>query len=237
MNYKNIFTPKRIIFILLFFALVLIGKNINFSSVIGADNQFFTLFQFFGPTAGAFLGPLFGGIAVIFSQLADFLIVGKEWSWINLLRLTPMLFAVYYFGSKKKVVSAVVPLVCMGLFIIHPVGKVAWFFSLYWLIPLLGKILPKNWPGQLVFKSLGATFTAHAIGSVLWLYTIPMPAEAWIGLIPVVAYERFLFAAGIGGSYVLFNTVLNYVVDKWKLEVPLFLDKKYVLGKMWVRKG
>lgn len=233
MDWNKLFSKKRMIFLLLFFALVLVGKKINFSPIIGADNQFFTLFQFFGPTAGAFLGPLFGIISVFFSQLADFLIVGKEWTWINLLRLLPMLLAVYYFGSKKKIFSAVLPLVCIFLFIIHPTGRLAWFYSLYWLIPLLGKVLPEKIPGALLFRSLGATFTAHAIGSTLWLYTVPMPAEAWVGLIPIVAYERILFAVGIAGSYIVFNTVLDYVVDKWRLSVPniLFLEKRYSLMK------
>ncbi|MBT5397381.1 hypothetical protein HOL21_04165 [Candidatus Woesearchaeota archaeon] len=235
MNIKNIFTPKRIIFLLLFFELVLIGKNINFSSLVGAESQFFTLFQFFGPTAGTFLGPVFGIITVLFSQFADLLIVGKEFTIINVLRLLPMLFAVYYFSSKKRAVSAIISLVCMFLFIIHPIGGEAWMYTLYWLIPFFAVVLPKKVPGQLLFKSFGATFTAHAIGSVLWIYTVPMTAGQWVGLIPVVAYERFLFGMGIAGSYVVFNSVLDYVVSKWKLRVPtgvLMLDKKYTIARL-----
>lgn len=227
-------SKKRVLFIVLFFALVLIGRNINFSPVIGADNQFFTLFQFFGPTAGAFLGPIFGLITVFFSQLADFLIAGKEWTWINLFRFLPMLLAVYYFGSKKRIFSAVLPLICMVLFILHPLGREAWFFSLYWLIPILGKILPEKLPGRLFFRSYGATFTAHAVGSTIWLYTVPSTVGMWVGLIPIVLYERFLFGLGIAGSYVLFTTVLDYVVEKGKISVPqvLFLEKRYSLGRL-----
>ena len=240
MNFKDIkwgqiFTTKRIIFLLVFFVLVLIGKKINFSAVVGADSQFFTLFQFFGPIAGSFLGPVFGIIAVFFSQLTDFFIVGKEASWINLLRLTPMLLAVYYFGSKKKILGAVIPMVCMILFVMHPTGQQAWIYSLFWLIPILGKILPKKVPGQLFFRSFGATFTAHAIGSVLWIYTVPSTPGMWITLLPITAYERFLFGLGIAGSYVVFNTVLDYVVWKWKVNIPtkiLFLDRKYNLFRL-----
>ncbi|MBU0459945.1 MAG: hypothetical protein KJ597_04595 [Nanoarchaeota archaeon] len=237
MDINKLFTKKRIIFLLLFFALVLIGKNINFSAVVGADSQFFTLFQFFGPTAGAFLGPVFGIIAVAFSQIADFVIIGKEWSILSLLRFLPMLFAVYYFGTfiknKKTLFNVLVPLVCIGLFILHPVGRAAWIFSLYWLIPVLAVILPKKVPGQLFFRSYGATFAAHAIGSVIWLYTVPMEAGAWLGLIPIVAYERFLFGLGIAGSYILFTTVLDYVVKRWKVsDKILFLEKKYTLIRL-----
>ncbi len=224
---------KKIIFVLIFFALVLIGKNINFSAVVGADSQFFTLFQFFGPIAGGFLGPLFGAISVFFAQLADFLIVGKEWQLLSLLRFLPMLLAVYYFGSKKKSLKLIVPLVCILLFIFHPIGKQAWVYAMFWWIPVLGVILPKKVPGKLLFRSFGATFTAHAVGSVLWLYTVPMTASQWIGLIPIVAYERFLFGAGIAVSFVVLNTVLDFVVDKLKLsDKVLFIDKKYVLTRL-----
>lgn len=226
-------TTKKMIFLALFFVLVLVGNRINFSPVIGAENQFFTLFQFFGPIAGSFLGPLFGIISVFSAQLTDFLIVGKEAGWLNLLRLLPMLFAAYYFGSKKKIASIIIPLVCIALFVLHPVGRQAWFFSLYWLIPVFAKILPKNIPGSLLFCSYGATFTAHAIGGVIWLYTVPMAAEQWVALIPIVAYERFLFGLGIAGSYLVINNVLNACLQKWKEQIPakvLFLDRKYLLN-------
>ena len=70
MNLKQIhkiFTPKRILFIALFTALVYLGSQVNFSALIGADNQFFTLFQFFGPIAGSFLGPIYGTLTVLFA--------------------------------------------------------------------------------------------------------------------------------------------------------------------------
>jgi len=232
MDWGKLFSKKRIMFLLVFFALVLIGKNINFSAVVGANSQFFTLFQLFGPIAGGFLGPLFGGISVLLAQAGDYLIIGKEWTWINLIRLLPMLFAVWYFGSKKRYVTALVPALCMILFVIHPIGQEAWLYSLYWLIPILGAVLPQKIPGRLWFRSFGATFTAHAIGSVVWLYTVPMEASAWLGLIPVVAFERFVFGMGIACSYVVFNTVMLYLIEKfdWKISTKiLFLDRRYSL--------
>ena len=75
MDLSKIFTKKRVIFIAIFTILVLLGKQINFSPLVGADNQFFTLFQFFGPIAGGFLGSVFGVIAVLFAELIDFFII------------------------------------------------------------------------------------------------------------------------------------------------------------------
>ena len=99
--------------------MVFVGNRINFSAVVGAKNQYFTLFQFFGPIAGSFLGSIFGVVAVLFAELADFLIVGKAFSLINIIRLTPMLFAAYYFGSKNKSLKSSVCVVLLFGFLIN----------------------------------------------------------------------------------------------------------------------
>ena len=234
MEIRKIFSKKRIIFLVLFIAMVFVGNRINFSALVGAKNQYFTLFQFFGPIAGSFLGSVFGVIAVLFAQLADFLLVGKAFSLINVIRLTPMLFAAYYFGTKKKSLSIIVPLVAIAAFVLHPVGRQVWFYSLYWTIPIIVKILPKKYSGNVLLKSLGATFTAHSVGGAAWIWSVPMTVEQWIMLIPVTAYERLLFAAGIAGSYVLVNTVLDKVIEKFRWKIPtdiLHIDRNYLLSK------
>lgn len=242
MNWKNMVSKKRLIFLAVFLVAAFFAMKINFSAVVGADNQHFTLFQFFGPIAGAFLGSVFGIIAVAGAELFNYIVVGKEFTFINILRLLPMLFAVYYFAKHNrkdkisKVFMVVIPLAAMVLFIAHPIGGKAWYYSLYWLIPVLAVVLPKKLPGKLFFRSLGATFTAHAIGSIAWLYSVPMTAEQWIGLIPVVAYERLLFAAGVAVSYVAVNTLLYKVAEKAKVpSIVLNIDKRYLLSKKLLR--
>jgi len=232
MDLSKIFTKKRIFFIAIFTFLVLIGKQINFSPLVGADNQFFTLFQFFGPIAGGFLGPVFGVIAVLFAELIDFFIVGKETNLINLLRLSPMIFAAYYFGTKKKNLSILVPIIAITAFVLHPVGREVWFFTLFWTIPIIGKLLPRKYSSNVLVKSYGATFTAHSVGGALWIWTVPMAAGQWIALIPIVFVERFLFGAGIAVSYVVFNVLFDKVLDKLKLSIPadvLRIEKKFTL--------
>jgi len=232
MQLKNLFTKKRLVFIAIFTVLVLVGKNINFSPLVGAENQFFTLFQFFGPVAGGFLGPIFGVIAVLFAQFIDFFIVGKEATLINVLRLTPMLFAAYYFGTKKKNLSIAVPIIAITAFILHPVGREVWFFTLFWTIPIIGKLLPRKYSSNVLVKSYGATFAAHSVGGALWIWTIPMAAGQWIALIPIVFVERFLFGAGIAVSYVAFNALFEKVLDKLKISIPadvLRIEKKFTL--------
>ena len=221
MNISKIFTKKGIIFLILFSALALIGMNINFSKLVGAESQFFTLFQFFGPVAGS----------VLIAQLSNFFIVGNEFDLLNLLRLTPMLFAAYYFGSKKKSLGVIIPLIAIALFVLHPVGRQVWFFSLFWTIPIIVKILPKKYSDSVAAKSLGATFTAHAIGGAFWIWTVPMTAAQWIALIPIVIYERTLFASGIAVSYIAFNAALDKLVEKLKIDVKdiLSIEKRFTL--------
>lgn len=232
MDLQKIFTKKRLIFVAIFTVLVLIGKQINFSPLVGADNQFFTLFQFFGPIAGGFLGSVFGVIAVLFAELIDFFIVGKETNLINLLRLSPMIFAAYYFGTKKKNLSIIVPIIAIIVFVSHPVGREVWFFTLFWTIPIIAKVIPQKYADNIIPKSLGATFAAHAVGGAFWIWTIPMTAGQWIALIPIVIFERLLFASGIAISYIAFNAILDKVLDVFKIKIPadiLRLDKKFTI--------
>lgn len=223
---KDIVSTKRVLFILLFAALVFFGKKINFSPLLGTQNQFFTLFQFFGPIAGAFLGPMYGVITVLGSELVDFLFVGKVFSVINLIRLTPMLFAAYYFGTKKRFTTTLVPFVAMTLFMLHPVGKQVWFYSLYWVIPIVIKLLPQKVSNNLLCKSLGSTLTAHAVGSTAFLYSFPTEPSLWIALLPVVAVERTLFTLGIAGSYKTMNRVLYVLINKFHWRIPANVLKR-----------
>lgn len=218
-------------FLALFALLVLVGRSVNFSKIVGSENQFFTLYQFFGPVAGRFLGTTFGIASVLVAEIAQLVITGKEWSIINLLKLTPMVFAAYYFGSKKRITSSIIPGVCMLLFWLHPTGREAWPYALYWLIPIIGRILPNKTKLRLIAQSFGATFTAHAVGSVLFLYTIPMSSAEWLALIPVVALERFFFGSGIALSYVAINAGLGLLDEKMRLKIPkavLDIDKDYI---------
>ena len=119
----------------------------------------------------------------------------------------------------------------MLLFWMHPGGQPAWFYALYWLIPIAAAL---KYNDKLVTKAIGATFTAHAIGSIAYLYAFNLGPEVWLALIPVVAIERLLFTSGIITSYVMLNTVL----DRMKAIVPqklVSIDPRYVIGKEFFR--
>jgi hypothetical protein len=143
-----------------------------------------------------------------------------------------MLFAAYYFGSKTMRLNVTVPMIAIIAFIAHPVGRHVWFFTLFWTIPIIVRMLPQRYANNVLLKSVGATFTAHAVGGMLWIWTVPMTAEQWILLIPVVIYERLLFAGGIAASYLALNAVFAKALAIMKLNVPesiLRVSRKFTL--------
>src|SRR3989338_9147175 len=230
MKLNRLITRKGFLFLIVFSVLVFVGDRINFSKLIGAENQFFTLFQFFGPVAGAFLGPVVGVLSVLIAETSSYLMLSKAFTLINVLRLLPMLFAAWYFGTKKDKISFLVPVAAIILFVAHPVGRQVWLFSLFWTIPIIIKLLPKKYGDRVFLRSLGATFTAHAVGGAMWNYIVPMTPAAWIALIPIVIFERLVFASGITISYVGLNTLFDRIDSKTKSEY-VNIDKKYVLFK------
>jgi hypothetical protein len=230
--FRENITRRKIMFFLAFSVLALITQRVNFSAIVGANSQFFTLFQFFAPVAGIFLGPVFGIFAVLLAEIANIVLQGTSLTALTMLRLIPILFATYYFGAKdKKRLGIVIPALSILLFLLHPVGRTVWFFTLYWTIPILPLVFPKSLGRVLFLRSLGSTFTAHAVGTALWIWTVPMTAGQWIGLIPVVAYERLLFAAGITVTFLAFNALLAMLDERWTAGA-VFVDRKYVPGRI-----
>jgi len=207
------------IFLLLFAVLSLVFYNINLTYVVGADEQSFTLFQFIGPVSAAFVNPILAIVMILGVEVVQKVLINDfTFSVFSVARFLPMLAAAYYFGvvKKDKRFGIVIPVLGMLLFWMHPIGAQAWGYALLWLIPIVATFFAAK---HLFLRSLGATFQAHVVGSVAFLYTIGMPAEAWWALIPIVLVERGMFAAGISITYITFSSVLEYVAQmlKWNM--------------------
>jgi len=207
-------TAKKITFLALFIIVGFISLQIPFTKLAGS-NVSFTLFDFFGPIAGAFLGPVLGVFSVLIVELVNVVVKQTPLTTPAIIRLFPMLFAVYYFGvfSKKKTQQPyilAVPVVAILLFIIHPIGRTVWYFALFWTIPILAYFKRDT----LLVRSLGSTFTAHAVGGAAWIWALNLPAVVWKGLIPVVIMERTLMTLGIAGSYLLMKFAIFYLIRK-----------------------
>lgn len=217
---------RQIAFFLLFSALALLLFQFNFSEILGVDpSPSFTFFQFIGPIAGGILGPI-GGVATILTvSISNFILKGQALELPVIVSFFTMSLAAIYFGTKNKAIALVGP-IAMVLFWLHPQGSIAWFYPFYWLIPVIAMFYRSN----LFARSLGSTFTAHALGSVAYLYAFNIPADVWFTLIPIVAFERLLFAAGISASFVLVTTALKYVSTRIDLSF-LHIEGKYSLVK------
>ena len=206
---------KKILFLSLFSVVGFIALQIPFNRILGS-NVSFTLFDFFGPIAGGFLGPVLGIVSVLGVELFNLFVKQTPLTTSSIIRLFPTLFAVFYFAvvaNKKhqgKWILAV-PILCILAFIAHPIGRqVPYYPLLFWWIPVAAYLKKDN----LFLKSLGATFTAHAVGSTAFLWALNLPTEVWRNLPPIVASERLLFATGIAVSYIIVKHTLSYLTSK-----------------------
>lgn len=102
----------------------------------------------------------------------------------------PTIAASWYWIHTSWIVRCGIPLICMVLFLIHPVGYQAGWYSCYWLIPV-GLYYMSYSP---LADALGSAFIAHAVGSVLWIYSFSTTPEYWYVLMPFVLYERCMIA-------------------------------------------
>jgi hypothetical protein len=174
--------------------LVKLSSIFKVSYLIGSQVAFFSASSFVQPLMGYFSG-IGGSILFLGVGLGARSLFGSL-SLRILAYHIPGFCASAYFASSSWVLAVALPLVCMVLFIAHPVGFFAAPYALYWLIPIL---LHKTQSHGLFSKALTATFIAHAVGSVVWIYTTPMTAPVWLAMIPLVALERCVFACGMVG--------------------------------------
>ena len=202
---KNMFSKGlgRTAFLAVAFNMVaLLTFRCSFFSLWGTPASHFSFNNFFAPTQTAFLGTglglamimLFKGVTCLFYGIPFFALT-------PFLRLFPTLAVSACFGKKSKLML-ILPITAFILFNIHPEGRAAWMYSLMWVIPV---VCYRYYNSSVLVRSFGATFAAHAVGSVLWLYVFNLPAATWIALIPVAIAERCALALGMAGTYVLFN--------------------------------
>jgi len=204
-------------FFVLFLLLIFSSLGLRISFVWGSQRYFFSLLAILLPLVGVLfrtkksvgiVGGYFGIKALLglfpFTLGLPSLCAAANWSLLG--RDTK------YIGLQKFLLNVVLPLVCMTIFIVHPVGRVAWAYSLYWLIPVSLYLFKKR---SVFTVSLSSSFIAHAVGSIFWLFFMPMSPERWLALIPVVAVERLLFAVA---SVAVYRGIKRVLVGYGKLQ-------------------
>ena len=219
---------KTVIFIIIFAALGLLLMQFPLTQLVGSQVKF-TLFDFFGPVATSFIGTIPGLIAVAAMQLGNFLLHGAVVVDAGtVIRFFPMLFAAWYFGKARKA-NIVIPILAIIAFNLHPIGRSAWYYSLFWLIPVACEFLREKF---LLARALGATFTAHAVGGALWVWVFGLSKAIWTSLIPMVAMERVIFAVGITVSYLVMNNLLAVLSAKQIVKAGGLVNERFVWKRL-----
>jgi hypothetical protein len=180
---------------------------IKISFVIGSQMIWFSGANAIVPLSGAFGGILGSGLVFLLRQLLHLLFF-KTVSLSFLAFCIPGLCASLYWASRHYSIRVLLPLTCMVLFIMHPLGAQVFVYSLYWLIPVALYFINSR---SLFLQALGSTFVAHAVGSVIWLYTVPMTVNKFMVLMPLVLCERLAFALGMLIAYHVFSFIFSTI--------------------------
>jgi hypothetical protein len=195
---------------------VLLARLMPFNSILGSMGFYFSWSTMVAPIIAQYAGIYWMGL---------FLISFKSMTWPALfmhgIHRLPLLGSAVAYQRHGWITSIMVPFVCMIMFVMHEVGSQAWPYSLYWLIPMVLWWMPNN----IVTRALSASLVAHAIGSVIWLYTGTIPVAIWINLIPVVAVERLLISAGI--------IVCDYIATKYQLVYQSMIRSMRIARFAW----
>lgn len=148
------------------------------------------------PLMGAFLGLLGSYLLIIRSILLLLaMLIGLK---VQIFFGLPTLFASLYWSTESALLRIGVPLLCMLLFIVHPVGFYAAPYTLFWLIPIGAHF----YADSRLLTAMASTFTAHAVGSVMHLYMIgTLSSGAWLHLIPIVMIERLALGLSMYVAY------------------------------------
>ena len=204
---------------ILFFNIVLAFVSlVKVDFIWGSLHTFFSASQIVGPLIGFYGG--FSCITVLYiaKDLIKGIFLGT--GFLSPLALhIPTFFSAAYWASSSIIFRFLVPLLCIALFVLHPVGSQAAFYTLYWLIPLSIYFIPHR---SVFLHALASTFIAHAVGSVIWLYWVPLKPELFWALMPVVLVERLLFASGM--------TLTYYLIEYAKLFFIQFKPKCFKIG-------
>ena len=209
---------NMIVKLLFFVSIIKISSIFKINFILGSYRALFSGSSAAVPLAGLFGGGFLSFVIFVFAILFRYLIFGI--SSLHILAFyVPGLFASLYMSSENIVIRLFLPALCMILFILNPIGLQAFAYSFYWLIPIVIYFIKTK---NIFLHALGSTFVAHAVGSVIWIYTVGMSAEVWNSLIPIVFLERLAIASAIVAFYKLFNLLGNKLKKRSPVSLVVF---------------
>jgi hypothetical protein len=205
----------------------------SFFWIVGSVASVFSVQNAVTPLVGAFGGlagtTLFYSARFLVRILSAGSLAGLASGKILAFHLPGFCASLSWGARSSRVGSALMqvclPVACMALFALHPVGAQAVAYSLYWLIPAALYFISRK---TIFLQSLSSTFIAHAVGSVIWLYTVGMTPAAWLGLIPVVFVERLLFAMSMTAAYYALAAARSWISSRLGI---------FSFSSVWARKS
>ncbi len=132
--------------------------------------------------------------------------------WIDALHLPTLCGALYFtvMQSNQKlhrILYALIPATCIALFVLHPATAASSWYAFFWCMPLVTLALPK---AHFFVHALGSTFTTHAVGTILWIFTKPLPN--WTVLAPIALQERLALACGMTVCFVGYHYLKQIII-------------------------
>ncbi len=173
-----------------FTGLMHIARKVTVGGVYGSLNGYFSL--------APCIAPLFGFFCTSSTVLYSFIlraivhyVIHSNYSFY-----LPTLCGTLWLSTESRALKLVIPALCIALFAIHPQASV--LFSCYWITPLILSFAPKRF---IFLQAVGSTFTAHAVGSVFWIYAHQTDPLFWNALLGRVLFERLSYALIVTTSY------------------------------------
>jgi hypothetical protein len=180
--------------------------------LIGALCAHLSLGAAVAPLAGFYGGAMGAVGAGIFTLIVATLLHGSL-SLASLALYIPGIIGGLFFANtaqanlsgniSSRLVKSLFFVASMVIFWVNPVGQQAFLYPLLWLAPLVLVLINQQ---SLFARALVSAFAVHAVGACWWLYTMPMNAALWHGMMPLVVVERMVQA--------LFMVVVVKVVEK-----------------------
>lgn len=196
------------------------AHQVVFTHAWGDHQFYFSGVNIILPVLYTLLGSVGSALLVLGCGVAKMLGLAASLPFANLTWGIPTQLALLVWRFRDHRVGAIIlnvliPLISIIFFITHPGVGVGFWYASFWLIPMVLQIMPHHF----IFKTaVQATFVAHAVGSIIWLYTVPMTPHRWLLLMPVVCVER--------GVYALCSGLLFALIQKNKNPSLSLLDNR-----------
>lgn len=201
-------TTKGIALIAVFAALHAVLSSLPYSIAIGVGGGSITLGVISAPLVGILLGPISGGISVLIGSVIGMFLnpAGAIFGAISFLPATIGAFSAGFTITKKGYISAVMILIPLMLFYVHPLGNQAMIYPFMHIIAVFVALAFSTklavWSTEMSnIKKLGVgipvaafvgTLTDHITGSTLALWIFDLPSEIWNSIIFIYPIERIV---------------------------------------------